>query len=193
MGITTAPATGSPACDAFLTELAAMGAPRVLELGTRRWEPDRPTHHRAWAPHAARYIGADIGPGTDVDVIADAHTLTDPITGTFAPGSFDAVIAVSVWEHLARPWIAAAQVAAVLAPGGIAYIGTHQSFPLHGYPEDWFRFSREALALLFTDAGMVDIVTAYQYPVTLTPPREVTRWNPAAEAFLNVDCYARKP
>ena len=36
-----------------------------------------------------------------------------------------------------------------LKVGGLIYIQTHQSFPLHGYPHDYFRFSREALASLF--------------------------------------------
>lgn len=182
-----APATVSPAVQAFAAALAAYPAPRVLELGTMRWEAARPSHHRVWAPHASAYVMSDIAHGPDVDVVADAHDLAP-----FADGEFDAVIAVSLWEHLDRPWIAAAAVARVMGPNAVAYIGTHQSFPLHGYPTDRFRFSRDALALIFADASLVDIVTGYQYPATITPPAEVTRWNPAAEAWLNVDLFARK-
>jgi 2-polyprenyl-3-methyl-5-hydroxy-6-metoxy-1,4-benzoquinol methylase len=45
---------------------------------------------------------------------------------------FDALVAVAVFEHLERPWIAAKEVARVLKPGGFAYVSTHQTFPLHG-------------------------------------------------------------
>lgn len=185
-GIGTAP--GSDALAAFLAAVASQPAPRVLELGTLRWEANRPSHHQVWVPHAGEYTMSDIAAGTDVDVVADAHDLAP-----FADGSFDAVIAVSVWEHLDRPWLAAAAVARVMGANAVAYIGTHQSFPIHGYPQDRWRFTREALALIFADAGLEGIVTGYQYPCKITPPREVTRWNPAAEAYLNVDLFARRP
>lgn len=183
------PATTSPAVTAFLTALTAHPAPRVLELGTMRWEPNRPSHHRAWAPHASAYLMSDIAAGPDVDVIADAHDLAP-----FADGEFDAVIAVSLLEHLRRPWLAAHAIARILAPGAAVYIGTHQCFPLHGYPNDYYRFSASALETLFGyDAGLLDVVTGYQYPATIMAPAEVTRWNPSAEAYLNVDLCARKP
>lgn len=174
--------TTSGAADTFQRLIAEMESPDVLELGTRRWESNRPTHHQAWVPNAASYVKADFMDGQDVDVVADAHDL-EP----FADHSFDAVVAVSVWEHLERPWIAAQQVARVLRPGGVAMIATHQTFPIHGYPSDYFRFSDRALDLLFTDAGLEVVVCLHVYPCTIKPPAEVTRWNPAAPAFLNVE------
>jgi SAM-dependent methyltransferase len=165
-----------------------MVAPEVLEIGTRRWESNRPTHHQEWVPDTARYVMSDFMDGLDVDVVADAHTL-EP----FDDHSFDAFVAVSVWEHLERPWVAAQQVARVLRPGGIALIATHQTFPIHGYPSDYFRFSDRALALLFTDAGMETVVSTHLYPCRIIPPPEVTRWNAAAPAFLNVEGVWRLP
>lgn len=171
----------------FRARLEEMSAPRVLELGTLRWEADRPTHHREWAPHASAYVMSDVAPGIDVDVVADAHTLASDV-----PGVYDVIIAVSVWEHLARPWVAAEQLAAKLAPDGIAFICTHQTFPLHGYPHDYFRFSDAALALIFEDAGLTTVDVGYQYPCAIHPPHEVTRWNHAAESYLNVAWYGTR-
>lgn len=161
--------------------------PRVLELGTLRWGAD-PSHHRDRAPEGSTYVMTDVEAGRDVDVVADAHDLA-----TFPDQSFDAVIAVSVWEHLARPWIAAQAVARVMKPGAVLYIDTHQSFPIHGYPHDYFRFSDIALALLFEDAGLETVGTEYKFPAKIVPPKEVTRWNPAAPVFLNVGGIWRKP
>lgn len=186
MGIGTA--GGSAAADAFATALAAIPAPRVLELGTLRWEPEHPTHHRAWAPADARYVMSDISAGVDVDVVADAHDLAP-----FATGSFDAVIAVSVWEHLHWPWVAMTAVARVLAPGGVCYIGTHHSFPQHGYPADFTRWDARGLDALMKWAGLETLASGFQYPCVISPPAEVTRWNPAAPAWLNVDIAARRP
>lgn len=172
-------------------------SPRILELGTRRSDPTFPTHHREWLPDG-RWTMADAYPGQDVDVTADAHDL-EATFGSPSPrptngwGGFDAAIAVSVFEHLERPWVAAGSLAAVLAPGGWVYVATHQTFPLHGYPQDFFRFSREALALIFDDAGFEVLATSYAYPCRIEPPPEVTRWNraPDVEAWLNVDLVGR--
>lgn len=170
-------------------------SPTILELGTRRSDPDFPTHHREWLPDG-RWTMADMAAGQDVDVVADAHDL-EATFGSAGYGfeGFDAAIAVSVFEHLERPWMAAASMASVLRPGGLVYVATHQTFPLHGYPSDFFRFSREALALIFEDAGFVVGATSYAYRCVIEPPPEVTRWNraPDVEAWLNVDLVAKLP
>jgi SAM-dependent methyltransferase len=160
---------------------------RILELGTLRWGAE-PTHHKAWIPEG-RWTLADISDGPDVDVVADAHALTD----TFREAAFDVYIACSTYEHLERPWIAARSAYDVLTPGGIVYVDTHQTFPIHGYPDDFFRFSDRALALIFEDAGFITLEVGYTYPCTITPPAEVTVWNPAAPSWLNVNIAAQKP
>jgi SAM-dependent methyltransferase len=171
----------------FVARLQAIEAPHVLELGTRRWS-DTPTHHQAWAPDAATYVMSDVEEGVDVDVVADAHDLAP-----FDDASLDAVIAASVWEHLARPWVAARAAARVLRPGGLLYVATHHCFPVHGYPSDFTRWTTAGLAVLFEDAGLETIAAGYGYPCTIVPPPEVTRWNPAAPAYLNVAGVWSKP
>lgn len=171
----------------FRDELELMEAPRILELGTLRWETNRPTHHIDWKPTGI-WTRSDVKAGEDVDVVADAHDLWPLLPG----GSFDAYLAVSVYEHLRRPWIAARQACQVLKPGGILLVVTHQTFPLHGYPDDYFRFSAEALAGVFEDAGLDVSHAGYQYPCQILPPSEVTRWNGGAEAYLNVAVSGRR-
>jgi hypothetical protein len=75
----------------------------------------------------------------------------------------------------------------------LLFVCTHQTFPLHGYPHDYFRFSAEALAGIFDDAGFEILDGGYTYPASIIPPAEVTRWNPGAAAYLNVDVLARAP
>lgn len=164
-------------------------APRVLELGTKRSNPSFPTHHKGWAPHASEYVMSDAELGMDVDVVADAHRLLR----VFDTEAFDALVCVSVLEHLARPWVAIKQMAMVLRPGGVMYVATHQTFPLHGYPSDYFRFSTEALGVLAENAGLRVLDSGYTYPCSITPPREVTRWNPHAQCYLNVDALMERP
>lgn len=170
---------------AFRNHLNSLEHPKVLELGTRRWVKSVSTHHKSWAPHASQYVMSDILPGDDVDVVSDGHDLKP-----FSDGEFNAYIAISVYEHLQRPWIAAQAARRVLSKGGIVLIVTHQTFPLHGYPYDFFRFSDRALAGIFEDAGFEIVDGGYQYPCEIRPPGEVTVWNRAAPAYLNVALYA---
>lgn len=163
---------------------------RVLELGTKRSDPSFPTHHAEWAPDA-RWTKSDFEDGQDVDKVADAHFLQE----VFSPQAFDFVLAVATWEHLRWPWLAAESAWQVLAARnylqnpsrGLCYVVTHQTFPIHGYPSDYFRFTTEGLASCMEWGGFKTLKTGYQYPAQIVPPSEVTRWNGAAEAFLNVE------
>jgi hypothetical protein len=179
----------------FLDLVPFMKPSSVMEVGTSQAIPGRSTHHMAWFPDVLRsqYTMVDIVHGPDVDVVANIHALPKDWAACFG-----AVVAVSVFEHLERPWIAAAEVGRVLARGGICYIATHHTFPLHEYPGDYFRFSKEALSLIFSDAGLQVIDAAYQYrcqiipPPEVVPPSHVETWNETWPSFLNVHLIAKK-
>lgn len=181
----------------LIRRLDEIERPQVIEVGTLRSDPEFPTHHTAWAPHGS-WLRADAYPGQDVDIVVDAHHLMWKPGGDGRPelGAevFDAYVACSVFEHLARPWRAMDQAAQVVRPGGLVYVQTHQTFPLHGYPSDYFRFSKEALAVIMEDAGLRVLHAGYLYPCKIVPPPEVTRWNtaPDVEAWLNVEALGIK-
>lgn len=160
--------------------------PYCIEVGTRRWDETRPTAHRDWFD-GCTYRGVDMEAGTDVDVVDDCHTLAK-----FDDATVDAFLAVSVFEHLARPWDAAEAIARVVAPGGVAYIDTHQSFPVHGYPHDYFRFSLDALHVLFPDEGWQWLAGKYHEKALICPTGLVEPWNDGHEAWLNVGCVLKR-
>ena len=171
----------------FREMLAQINNPKVLELGTRQWILGRPTHHGSWLSAGSTHVKSDITSGEDVDVVADAHDLSP-----FGDGEFDAVIAISVWEHLRKPWIAAEAARRVLKNGGLIYVATHHSFPVHGYPSDYCRWTDEGLKALFDEPEWRDAKASFSYPCSIIPPKEVKAWNSAAKAFLNVDVVAIK-
>ncbi|HJQ99060.1 MAG TPA: methyltransferase domain-containing protein [Candidatus Polarisedimenticolaceae bacterium] len=173
--------------DRFLARCRAIEAPRVLELGTGRSNASRSTRRDAWVPHAGTYLGTDLQPGVDVDIVADAHRLTEVV----GEEQFDAVIACSTFEHFKYPHVAAHEVMKALRKGGVLFIQTHQTFPLHGHPHDYFRFSREALAGLFgSQMGFRVLATDYEFPVRLYAAREPGLVH--APAFLNVRLFGEK-
>ena len=128
-------------CTDFVSWLSREKGARVLEIGTRRTKGGAPTTRRHWPHPSAEYVTSDFMAGLDVDVVADADKLSD----AFGTDAFDAVIGCSVFEHIRRPWLAAAEIGKVLRPGGKTFIQTHFAFPVHAYPNDYWRFTREAL------------------------------------------------
>jgi hypothetical protein len=78
-----------------------------------------------------------------------------------------------------------------LTISGLVFVQTHQSFPLHAYPNDYFRFSREALAGLFgTTMGCEVVATDYDFPAVIYSRREPE--TNRALAYLNTMLWAEK-
>ena len=125
--------------------MQAKPEPSVLELGARRVRPEVSTLRRDFVPHAAEYVGSDYRDGLDVDVVADVHELSE----VFGEQRFDAVVSCSTLEHVRFPWIAVVEINRVLKPGGLVFVQTHQSYPVHAHPHDYYRFTREGLEALF--------------------------------------------
>jgi SAM-dependent methyltransferase len=171
----------------FKQQLSRLKSPKVLELGTLQWAPGKPTHHGVWLPPDSTFVKSDVQAGADVDVVADAHDLS-----AFQDGEFDALMAVSVWEHLRKPWIAAEAARRVLKSGGILYVATHFVFPLHGYPSDYCRWTYEGLLGLFDEPEWTNRKAGHSFPCSIKPPPEVKVWNTAAPAYLNVNICATK-
>lgn len=171
----------------FLVKAGEMENPRVLELGTKRSYPERSTRHDAWIPHASEFLGSDLETDIDVDVAADVHRLSQVLGNE----SFDVIISCSSFEHFKYPQLAAHEIMKTLRIGGILFIQTHHSYPLHAAPYDYYRFSTDALAALFgTRMGFSVIKTDYQFPVRLhaAQDRELKYF----PDYLNTQLYGEK-
>jgi len=81
-------------------------------------------HAKAARAMGLRYVGIDID-GDGPDLLADAHALP------FRDGSFDAVLAYAVLEHLYNPWLALSEIARVLRPGGVWVGSVSLGEPFH--------------------------------------------------------------
>jgi hypothetical protein len=67
-------------------------------------------------------------------------------------------MSLSVFEHLAMPWKVAVEMAKVMAPGAVAYIQTHQTYPIHDAPWDYWRMSKDAWPALFNRSTGFEIL-----------------------------------
>lgn len=86
-------------------------------------------------------IGLDMLPGDGVDIV---HNLEQPLEGVYSH-----VDCCSVLEHVRRPWLLAENIERVLAPGGTLLCVVPFVWRVHGYPSDYWRFTKEALDVLF--------------------------------------------
>lgn len=127
----------------------------VLEVGSRRHNP------AAWwlvNSDLARgaWLGVDMQPGLGVDQVADIHALPAEWGGRFS-----AVLCSEVLEHVRRPWLALPELRRVIRPGGSIVVTTLTCFHIHGYPDDYYRYTDSGLRGLLEDAGFTDIQTEY--------------------------------
>jgi hypothetical protein len=188
------PEPGADALVDFLTAVQARGretaGQRVAEIGARavsqNWTTLRP-----WFDGTAEYIGIDIHPGHNVDVVGDAHYLHDLV----GPGTLDATFSLSVMEHLAYPWLFAHNVNRALRLGGLTFQSTHHTWPLHELPNDFWRFSDEGLKLLFGRALGFEVIRAGfrdRMHIHRQQLRPADARIPLVDAWGGVFIYARK-
>ena len=168
-------------------------APRILEIGSRGSSLARVMGKRNVPPADAIYIGLDYHPGEGVNLVGDAHRLSKLI-----PEPVDFVFSAATFEHLLMPWKAAVEIARVLRVGGLVFIHTHPSWPLHELPHDFFRFSKWAWAALFNrHTGFELLGSTHADPTVMTPLLQTKfrghlRGLFRGLSYLTTGCLARK-
>lgn len=134
----------------MIEDLSRQGRRRLLDVGGRA---------RSGVRHSDRFPDfsctvLDIVEQDGVDVVCDAHEMSQVLP----LASFDVILCISVLEHILMPWKLAIEMNRVLAPGGVAYIQTHQTVGMHDLPWDFWRFSDQCWRSLFNTATGFEIV-----------------------------------
>jgi len=155
----------SPTQDVYMQFLQSLenkpGA--FLEIGSRARSG---VSRRSVAPANWTYTGLDIMQGENVDVVGDAHQLSRILTTE----RFDAVMAISVLEHILMPWKFVIELNRVMNTGGVGFFLSHQCWPLHDSPWDYWRFSDQAWGALLNRATGFEIIEAKMgEPVYVVP------------------------
>jgi SAM-dependent methyltransferase len=95
------------------------------------------------AHYGLRYAGVDYS-SPKAGLLADAHALP------FSDASFDHVFSYAVFEHLHNPYMAATEVARVLAPHGLFFGAVSQGEPFH---ESYFHHTALGVLALLHATG----------------------------------------
>lgn len=147
----------------FARRLAARPPGRILEIGARN-RTGRTI--LSLIPPGWSYDGLDLAPDTNVTAVGDAHEASH----YFQRDTFDAVISCATFEHLLMPWKVAIEINKIARTGALVMIASHQTFPLHEVPADYFRFSAAAWDALFNRyTGFRVLESKMCRPVSIVP------------------------
>ena len=172
----------------FQQEIHSINSGYLLEIGSRNRSGNI---RRGICPEGMEYKGLDIVEGENVDVVGDAHSLSL----LFPKEYFTAIFAISVFEHLSMPWKVVIEANKVLKKGGFLFIATHQTWPVHEAPWDFWRFSEYSWsALLNNQTGFEIIDIAMGIPGSVIPrlANPVTLDLPSQPAYLGTAVLVRK-
>ena len=148
--------------DQFLGRYAAECRGRFLEFGD-------PRYRAAFQGSAiAQYDVLNITPGPGVTIVGDIQSCPH-----IPDNTYDVIVCTQVLEHVANPFLAAAELARILKPGGRLLLTVPAAYPYHAVPRDYWRFTRDSIELLFGErlrdlqiepwGNRVSVVASYWY------------------------------
>jgi SAM-dependent methyltransferase len=91
-----------------------------------------------------QYVGIDLHPGRGVDSVENIENLDRD------DGSVGTVLALNLFEHVERFWLGFKEIERVLRPDGLVVVSCPFHIHIHGYPNDYWRFTPEAFGLLLS-------------------------------------------
>ncbi|MDQ3608956.1 MAG: class I SAM-dependent methyltransferase [Actinomycetota bacterium] len=113
----------------------------VVEFGSLQVECDQDGDLRPLFAGCA-YVGTDMREGPGVDRVEDLRSLS------LADGEVGTALCLDTLEHCEDPPAACRELHRVVADGGLCVISSVMLFGIHGYPNDYFRFTPEGFRSL---------------------------------------------
>jgi SAM-dependent methyltransferase len=113
----------------------------VVEFGSLQVEEGQPNDLRPLFA-GREFIGTDMRPGPGVDRVADLRGLD------FGDREIGTALCLDTLEHCEDPLAACREMHRTLAEDGVCVISSVMLFGIHGYPNDYWRFTPEGFRTL---------------------------------------------
>jgi len=134
--------------DTFEKRFVKPRSGRTLIVGSRVYG-DKLDRRALYKP--GNVLGVDMLEGPGVNTVIDMEGCNVERIGTF-----DHVECLAVLEHSTRPWLLAANLERVMLPGATLFVSVPFCWPIHSYPDDHWRVSPAALAILFPSIEWIE-------------------------------------
>jgi SAM-dependent methyltransferase len=151
-------------------QLTSLPAGRVVEIGvSKNYSP-----YKKWIPNT-EYITVDQRASFNPHLCADACNLG------IKSDSVDTVVILEVLEHTLFPYNVVQEIHRILKPGGKCILSTRFIFPYHPSPNDYYRFTRDALETFFKVFSSVSVF------------EHGNRFQAVWQVMLDRELFGRKP
>lgn len=125
---------------------------KVLEIGSRNINGSLRPYVESLEPKS--YVGIDIIDGPGVDKICGVEELVD----TLGEQEFNIIIATELIEHVQDWRTAIHNIKKICNLNGIIIITTRSiGFPIHGFPNDFWRFEKKDMQFIFSDLDITSL------------------------------------
>jgi len=130
---------------------------KILDIGSMSWDnPRRNFTFRRYFSPLWKYVGLDLSPGHNVDIVSE-----DPAHYPLPDNDFSVVICSSILEHATDPFAVAKEIGRILKPNGFAFVTVPYRRNLHNCPGDFWRMTCDGLSLLMKDIAMLEVLESY--------------------------------
>ncbi len=122
----------------------------VLEVGSRHYSKESSINYRALCK-SVEYIGIDMSPGDNVDLVLNLTEDFSLIEEKLDGKRFNTVICCSVLEHVDNIFQMTQNISRLTNAGSVLFVSVPFTWRFHGYPNDYWRFTSEAIKYLFPE------------------------------------------
>ncbi len=119
----------------------------VVDFGSQT-AGDGHTHREILTGYDVSYLGVDVTPGDNVDVV-----MTKPYRVPLKSNSVDVVITGSTFEHIPFPWASFLEISRIVRPGGLIFLTAPSRGHIHWEMDCW-RYYPDSMRALAAFARM---------------------------------------
>jgi len=132
----------------FIQERSEQFEGPFLEVGSKDYGTTQDL--RSLFSTGNEYVGVDMEDGPGVDIVIDLTGDFKQVDAKLGNKRFGTIFCLSVLEHCEDPFKMAQNLTLLLKPDGKICISVPFSWQIHGYPNDYWRFTPEGIKKLFT-------------------------------------------
>jgi len=120
----------------------------ILEVGSKMYSSSQ--DYREIFPDLD-ILGVDLQTGENVDIVVDLSGTFQDVRRLLGGRTFQTVLCLSVLEHVREPFAMARNLTRLTRIGGVLSVSVPFSWRIHGYPDDYWRFTPSGVRALFPD------------------------------------------